>query len=160
MNLKTAVNAKTPRGKGARDRKMTREKQVYITHPVGDSPQQPNPSAYYPYGTWILSIDDTNDVNHNGIPDFSDDPPSTLPSRPSLTLRPTATNLWLTIHGDTGHVHQVQQSLSLPASRTATNWQTVLSVTLTNCAGPCIWNPGLSVWVKLRLLLTVFEPDV
>ena len=91
-----------------------------------------NPSAYYPYGTWMLSIDDTNDVNHNGIPDFSDDPPSTLPSRPSLTLRPTATNLWLTIRGDTGHVHQVQQSLALPSSRTATNWQTVLSVTLTN----------------------------
>jgi hypothetical protein len=91
-----------------------------------------NPSAYYPFGTWILSIDDTNDVNHNTIPDFSDDPQSTLPSRPSLTLRPTATNLWLTIRGDTGHVHQVQESLSLPASKTATNWQTVLSVTLTN----------------------------
>ena len=43
LNLKTAVNAKTPRGKGARDRKMTKEKQVYITHPVGDSPQQPKP---------------------------------------------------------------------------------------------------------------------
>jgi len=43
LNLKTAVNAKMPRGKGARDRKMTREKQVYITHPVGDSPQQPKP---------------------------------------------------------------------------------------------------------------------
>ena len=43
FSLKTAVNAKTPRGKGARDRKMTREKQVYITHPVGDSPQQPKP---------------------------------------------------------------------------------------------------------------------
>jgi hypothetical protein len=91
-----------------------------------------NPTAYYPYGTWILSIDDTNDVNHNGIPDFSDDPPSALPSRPSLTLRRTATNLWLTIRGDVGHVHQVQDSLSLPASKTATNWQTVLSVTLTN----------------------------
>jgi hypothetical protein len=91
-----------------------------------------NPSAYYPYGTWMLSIDDTNDVNHNGIPDFSDDPPSVLPSRPSVTLRPTATNIWLTIRGDIGHVHQVQQSLALPSSRTATNWQTVLSVTLTN----------------------------
>ena len=33
LNLTTAVNAKTPRGKGARDRKMTREKQVCITHP-------------------------------------------------------------------------------------------------------------------------------
>ena len=43
LNLTTAVNAKTPRGKGARDRKMTREKQVYITHPGGDSPHQPKP---------------------------------------------------------------------------------------------------------------------
>ena len=42
-NLTTAVNAKTPRGKGTRDRKMTREKQGYITHPGGDSPHQPKP---------------------------------------------------------------------------------------------------------------------
>jgi hypothetical protein len=91
-----------------------------------------NPTAYYPYGTWILSIDDLNDANHNGIPDFSDDPQVTPPSRPSLTLRSGSTNLWLTISGDVGRVHQVQESLSLPSSRTATNWQTVLSVTLTN----------------------------
>jgi len=91
-----------------------------------------NPTGYYPYGTWILSIDDLNDANHNGIPDFSDDPQSALPSRPLLTLRHGSTNLWLTISGDVGRVHQVQESLSVPSSRTATNWQTVLSVTLTN----------------------------
>jgi hypothetical protein len=28
MNLKTAVNAKTPRGKGARNREMARERQA------------------------------------------------------------------------------------------------------------------------------------
>ena len=43
MNLKTAVNAKTPRGKGARDREMSRKKQVYMTHPTGDGTQQPEP---------------------------------------------------------------------------------------------------------------------
>ena len=91
-----------------------------------------NPAAYYPYGTWILSIDDLNDANHNGVPDFSDDPQVAPPRSPSLTLRRDTTNLWLTISGDVGRVHQIQESLSLPSSRTATNWQTVLSVTLTN----------------------------
>src|SRR6266704_2348417 len=77
------------------------------------------------YVTWVLSIDDTNDFNHNGIPDFSDDPPA---RRPLLSLKVTSTNLLLTIHVDVGHPHQVQESLVLPA----TNWQTVASVTLTN----------------------------
>src|SRR6266567_485321 len=79
------------------------------------------------YLTWGLSIDDTNDVNHNGIPDFSDDPQSPLPSRPLLALASTATNVLLTIHGEVGHLHQVQEVLSLAS----TNWQTVTSVMLT-----------------------------
>jgi hypothetical protein len=91
-----------------------------------------NPAAYYPYGTWILSIDDLNDANHNGVPDFSDDPQVAPPRSPKLTLRRDTANLWLTISGDVGRVHQIQESLTLPSSRTATNWQTVLSVTLTN----------------------------
>jgi hypothetical protein len=77
------------------------------------------------YVTWGLSIDDTNDFNHNGIPDFSDDPSA---RRPLFSLTVTASNLLFTIHGDVGHPHQVQESLILPA----TNWQTVASVTLTN----------------------------
>jgi hypothetical protein len=40
MNLKKAVNAKTPRSKGARDREMTREER---THPAGNGTQQPKP---------------------------------------------------------------------------------------------------------------------
>jgi hypothetical protein len=91
-----------------------------------------NATAYYPYGTWILSIDDLNDANHNGIPDFSDDVQLAPPSRPLLTVRRGTTNLWLTISGDVGRAHQVQESLSVPSSRTSTNWQTVLSVILTN----------------------------
>ena len=39
FNLKTAFNAKTPRGKGARHREVMREKLVYMTHPAGDGAQ-------------------------------------------------------------------------------------------------------------------------
>jgi hypothetical protein len=85
--------------------------------------------TFYPFALWVLSINDTHDANHNGIPDFSDDPqPGAPPRRPLLSLTRSANNVWLTISGDTNHVHQVQESLVLPA----TNWQNVLSVTLTN----------------------------
>jgi hypothetical protein len=83
----------------------------------------------YPFAVWVLSITDTNDVNHNGIPDFSDDPQAAAPPRrPQLSLASTQTNLLLTIRGDVGHVHSVQQVTAL----TSTNWQSVLSLTLTN----------------------------
>lgn len=83
----------------------------------------------YPFAIWVLSINDPNDVNHNGVPDFSDDPQVTPPPRPpQLSLVSTPTNLLLTIHGDVGHVHSVQKVSSL----TSTNWQSVLSLTLTN----------------------------
>jgi hypothetical protein len=81
------------------------------------------------YQLWVLSIDDTNDANANGIPDFSDDPVVALPPRaPRLSLTPGATNLWLTISGDTGHTNDIQELDSLMT----TNWQTKLSLTLTN----------------------------
>ena len=41
VNLETAVNAKTPRGKGAKDREMERERQALITHPAGEGAKQP-----------------------------------------------------------------------------------------------------------------------
>ncbi len=86
-------------------------------------------SSLYPYAAWVLSITDTNDVNHNGIPDFSDDP-STLPPprRPLVSLTRTSTNLLFTIHGDINHLHEIQQ---VPVI-TSTTWQPVISVTLTN----------------------------
>jgi len=81
------------------------------------------------YVGWVLSIDDTNDFNHNGIPDFSDDPPTnSLPRQPQLSLALGSSKLMLTIHGDVGHVHQVQQVTSLAL----TNWQLVTSMTITN----------------------------
>ncbi len=87
-----------------------------------------NPGVPPPYNAWVLSIDNTNDVNHNGIPDFSDDPASPLPRQPSLVLARGATNFWLTVSGDVGHVHLVQQTLSLAPA----NWATVWAQSLTN----------------------------
>jgi hypothetical protein len=78
------------------------------------------------YYTWVLSIDDANDANQNGIPDFSDDP--LPPRRPQLTLSVTGGALLLGISGEVGRTHQVQSALSVDA----TIWQTVTAVTLTN----------------------------
>jgi hypothetical protein len=81
------------------------------------------------YLIWMLSIDDLNDANHNGIPDFSDDPlTASGPRPPQLALAWSSTNLLFSLSGDVGHLHELQQTLSLPA----TNWQTIASVTLTN----------------------------
>jgi len=79
------------------------------------------------YRTWELSIDDLNDADHDGIPDFSDEP-QTSPRRPGLSLTKTSTNLWLTISGDVGRLHHVLESTNLATG----NWKTNLSVTLTN----------------------------
>jgi hypothetical protein len=89
-----------------------------------------DPSTAAPdYIYWAWSINDTNDANHNGIPDFSDDPGSApAASAPLLTLAWTPTNVLVSVGGTVGHLHDVQQTFSLPA----TNWQTVVSVTLTN----------------------------
>ena len=81
------------------------------------------------YYTWLLSIDDPNDSDGDGIPDFSDDlAGATPPRRPQLALARGPTNLLLTIKGDVGRLHQIQETTNA-ASPT---WQTVLSVTLTN----------------------------
>lgn len=81
------------------------------------------------YYSWELSIDDLNDSDHDGIPDFSDDPASVvLPRRPLLSLARGQTNLLLTISGELGRMHRVLETTNL----TAGNWQTNLSLTLTN----------------------------
>ena len=56
-----------------------------------------DPSTASPdYQLWVLSINDTNDANANGIPDFSDNPASVTPPRaPHLSLAPGSTNLLL-----------------------------------------------------------------
>ena len=80
------------------------------------------------YYTWVLSIDDPNDSNGNGIPDFTDDVGSIAPRAPLLTIVNGMTNLLLTVSGTVGSVHEVQQTSSLGS----TNWTLVSSVTLTN----------------------------
>jgi hypothetical protein len=89
-----------------------------------------DPSTTDPdYQVWVLSIDDTNDANANGIPDFSDDLAVVTPPRaPLLSLALGATNLWLTVSGDIGHTNEIQELDSL----TSTHWQTTLSLTVTN----------------------------
>ena|SRR5436190_2538610 len=85
------------------------------------------------YVFWMLSIDDPNDANHNGVPDFSDDPQVVSPPHPpKLGLTLTSTTVLISITGDVGRIHDVQQTFALPA----TNWQTVASVTLTNSPQP------------------------
>lgn len=81
------------------------------------------------YLAWVLSIDDANDANHNGIPDFSDDPATAAaPRAPGLALDWNSTNLLFSVSGDIGHLHDIQQITDLSTS----NWQTLVSVTLTN----------------------------
>lgn len=79
------------------------------------------------YYLWELSIDDTNDSDHDGIPDFSDDP-SAPAQKPQLTLTRGTTNLLLQITGSVGHQHTIQELASL----SSTNWNAVTTVTLTN----------------------------
>lgn len=81
------------------------------------------------YYSWELSIDDLNDSDKDGIPDFSDDPHTvTLPRPPHLSLSQSPTNLLLTVSGDVGHLHHIQEATNAAAP----HWQTVVSVTLTN----------------------------
>jgi hypothetical protein len=93
------------------------------------------------YYSWELSIDDLNDSDHDGIPDFSDDPAAVVPPRrPLLSLARGETNLLLTIRGDVGRLHRVLESTNLAAG----NWLTNLSLTLTNDPQtvPLPWLPG------------------
>lgn len=81
------------------------------------------------YYTWQLSIDDLNDTDGDGIPDFSDDPQSaTPPRRPQLSLARSPTNLLLSISGDVGRLHHILEKADLATG----NWITNFSLTLTN----------------------------
>ena len=80
------------------------------------------------YQSWALSITDTNDANHNGIPDLSDDLVVPPPRRPALGLSRIPDHLVLTVSGEVGRTHSVQQSTNL----SSTNWQTLQSLSLTN----------------------------
>jgi len=96
----------------------------YVDFEDGD-PNTPDDPDYL---TWFLSIDDTNDSDGDGIPDFSDDVASTSASAPLLILSPGSTNLMLNVTGTVGRTHEVQRNFLLDQ----TNWATVLSFSLTN----------------------------
>ena len=80
------------------------------------------------YRSWQLSIVDTNDANGNGIPDLSDDVAAVTPRRPTLSLSGALSHLLLSVSGDVGHTHLVQEATS-PYS---TAWTTVQNLILTN----------------------------
>jgi hypothetical protein len=81
------------------------------------------------YYTWQLSIDDLNDSDGDGIPDFSDDPAGvTPPRRPQLSLARSPSNLLLSISGDMGRLHHILEKADLATG----NWVTNFSLTLTN----------------------------
>ncbi len=101
--------------------------------------------TFEPYANWVLSITDMNDSDKDGIPDFSDDPAVFPPPRPPrVSLAKGGTGLQLTIAGDIGHVHEIQETVSLSAP----DWQPVQSVTLSTdpqtvslqlATGPRFW---------------------
>ena len=92
----------------------------YIDFEDGD-PRTAVPDYQY----WTLSIDDLNDSNKNGIPDFSDDPAIRAP-RLAITLN--SGGLKLQIDGEIGRTHLLQESSSLLLG----SWETVSSIVLTN----------------------------
>jgi hypothetical protein len=88
-----------------------------------------DPATPYTFDWWVLSIEDLNDTNHNGIPDFSDDQGGPeLPRPPQLSLARGATDFRLTISGDIGRVHEVQEATPM----SLTNWTTVWFQALTS----------------------------
>jgi len=83
--------------------------------------------TFEPYANWVLSITDMTDTDHDGIADFSDDAQVVQqPRAPRLSLSKNSSGVQLTISGDIGRVHQIQENPSL----SPTSWQTVQSVTL------------------------------
>lgn len=84
-------------------------------------------ATFFPFALFLFSIDDLNDRDGDGVPDFSDDPGSgAIP--PTLTIARVANQLHLGVHGQTGTSCALQTS----TSPTADTWQTVSAFTLTN----------------------------
>jgi hypothetical protein len=88
-----------------------------------------HPSEFCPYGIWLLSIDDLNDFDHNGIPNLSDvlssRPP---PSAPKLRISVQDQELRLTVFNGAGYVHELQTTTELAPA----NWRASFSVDVTN----------------------------
>jgi hypothetical protein len=80
------------------------------------------------YQTWVLSIDDVNDSDGDGIPDFSDDLGSGTVRPPTVALSIADTNLSFSISSTIGRTVEIQEVTSLGL----TNWLTVNSFAPTN----------------------------
>ena len=80
------------------------------------------------YLYWFLSIDDVNDSDGDGIPDFSDDPGSGTVQPPTVLLSLGNTNLSFSISSTVGRTVEIQEITSL----SETNWATVNSFVPTN----------------------------
>ena len=80
------------------------------------------------YTVWQISLDDLNDQNRNGIPDFSDDPATATAAQPGLTITLGASNLVFTVQGEPGRSYDLEQTASL----TAPAWVQASSITLSN----------------------------
>ena len=77
------------------------------------------------YYFWTLSIDDLNDANKNGIPDFSDAPAS---SAPVLSISLDNNQVSLRISGEIGRTNLLQEA----SSPNSTSWNTASTIVLTN----------------------------
>ena len=94
------------------------------------------------YFIWLIKITDPNDANRNGIPDLSDEP---VARRPSLTISRAGTNLLLSVSGEIGKAHQVEQTPALIPS----NWTLATTLTPTNDPQVVRLTPptnGVSFW--------------
>ena len=100
------------------------------------------------YLTWVLSIDDTNDSDNDGIPDFSDDPGSVVDRLPFLSLSLGSTQLLLSIRPGLGNVYEIQRIESLSQSLVpflaGAAWRLL-------CHSAEDWSPAMSLsdrWVR------------
>lgn len=86
-----------------------------------------NPETVQPdYLNWLLTIDDPNDADGDGIPDLADVYFANPARPPTLAFVTIDTHLFLQLSGDVGRVHEVQEAESL----SSTNWQKVASFIL------------------------------
>lgn len=112
----------------------------FVTFTDGDL-RTPNDADYW---LWLLTIDDPNDADGDGIPDFSDDPLLTPPRQPVLRLTLGKTNLLLEIRGEVGRTHEVLEANSITAGTWLTNQVVLLTndphvVSLPIPSGPRFW---------------------
>jgi hypothetical protein len=74
-----------------------------------------------------ISIEDSNDTNGNGIPDFSDRP-EFVPTPPRLRIELREDTVLLELEGEVGRLHAIEESPALDSSA----WTTTASINLTN----------------------------